>query len=700
MGDFARRYAWILPVAFALLLAAVGWSSYRTLEQSMRGELGSRLETVRDATIAALVVWSDEVKAVVDVHAARPIVRESARDLAALALRTGDSREAFLASPILATLHKALESVTERHGFQSWGVVALNGTFLATRTGRNTGHRVPGIQASLDRMGAGETIVTPPTSVRLLDNQPVGLMVIGGPIKDESGKVIAILGFSLNPELIYGRLLVGGRLGETGETYAFDEEGVLVSRSRFEKELREVGLLPDDPSVPSYLYIHVRNPGGNVMEGFQPTLAALARPFTVAAASAVGGESGVDVEGYPDYRGVPVLGAWAWLPELGIGVASEIGVAEAYAGLYVLRGQFSIIVGVLGVGALGMFLYSFLAMSLGRQVAAARQLGRYSVERKLGRGGMGTVYLARHALLKRPAALKVLEGDAAGEEAVTRFEREVQTTGALRHPNTVELYDFGHTPDGAFYYAMEYVRGPTLQALVEHDGPQPDARVVHILRQAAGSIAEAHRAQIVHRDIKPSNIMLSERGGVFDFVKVLDFGLVRMSQQPADVALTGTQALTGSPLYMSPEALENPKELDARGDVYQLGAVAYYLMAGQPPFSGDDLIEVLAKHLKQDARPPSEVLGRAVSPELEALVMRCLRKDPGARARDAGELLADLEQLEISGSWTQAAAAVWWQRWTETHGESFDAAGGSGSSGTPSGWSIDLASRVGNRQGS
>jgi hypothetical protein len=697
MSEFARRYAWILPVGFALLLAVIGWTSYRTLEQTMKNELESRLETVRDATIAALVVWSDEVKAVVDVHAASPLVQEHARELLAIARSSRDSRETLLASPALASLRKGLGPVVQRHGFQGWGVVALDGMFLGTGTDRNAGNRVPGIQASLSRMAEGHTIVTPPTSVRLLDDQPVGLMLIGGPIRDEHGEIIAIFGFSLNPELVYGRLLAGGRQGESGETYAFDEEAVLVSRSRFEDDLREVGLLPEDPKVPSYLYIHVRNPGGNMMEGFQPTVAQLARPLTEAAASAVSGESGVDIEGYPDYRGVPVLGAWAWLPDLGIGVVTEIEVAEAYAGLYVLRRQFGIIVGVLAIAAFAMFLYSFVAMGLRRQVDQARQLGRYSVERKIGRGGMGTVYLARHALLKRPTALKVLEGDAAGEEAVTRFEREVQTTGSLRHPNTIELYDFGHTPDGAFYYAMEYVRGPTLQLLVELDGPQPDARVVHILRQAAGSLAEAHRAQIVHRDIKPSNIMLSERGGVFDFVKVLDFGLVRMSQQPADMALTGTQALTGSPLYMSPEALENPRELDARGDVYQLGAVAYFLLAGQPPFSGDDLIEVLAKHLKQDAPPPSEVLGRPVSPDLEALVMHCLRKDPSQRHADAGELLAALEEIEVEGSWNQKDAAAWWQQWTDVQGDDFDARGGSGSGGTPSGWSIDLAGRLGSR---
>jgi serine/threonine protein kinase len=155
------------------------------------------------------------------------------------------------------------------------------------------------------------------------------------------------------------------------------------------------------------------------------------------------------------------------------------------------------------------------------------------------------------------------------------------------------------------------------------------------------------------------------------------------------------QALTGSPLYMSPEALENPRELDARGDVYQLGAVAYFLLTGQPPFTGDDLIEVLAKHLKQNAPPPSEVLGQAVTPDLEALVLRCLHKNPDARPRDAGELLVALEACEVSGSWTQADAATRWEQWIETHGESFEPGGSSGSGGTPSGWSIDLAGRIG-----
>jgi len=684
----------MLPVLFAVVVAGLGWTSYRSLEQSMKRELASKLETVRNATIEALGLWAKEVKAVVDVHAARPDIRHAAQELIELSHRSGGSRDALLASRFQASLRELMAPLLGSHGFAGWAVVDANGTFVAAGTDRNIGRHVPGVQAQLDEMASGRTIVTPPTLVQLLDQQPVALMIIGGPLRDEDGEPIGVFGFSLNPDEVYGRLLVVGRLGETGDTYAFDGNGLLISPSRFETQLRDVGILPDDPDVSSPLHIQIRDPGGNRIEGFEPTLALAARPFTTAAASAIGGDSGVSVEGYRDYRGVPVLGAWTWVPELGLGIASEIEVAEAYEGLDLLRTQFAIIVGVLAVAAIGMLLYSAVVLRLGREIDRARRLGRYQVVRKLGRGGMGTVYLARHALLRRPAAVKVLEGEAAMAEAATRFEREVQVTSTLEHPNTIQIFDYGHVPDGAFYYAMEYVKGLTLQALVEDDGPQPEARVFDILCQAAGSLAEAHRAGIIHRDVKPSNLMLCERGGIPDFVKVLDFGLVRSIQEADELTLTTSRDITGSPLYMAPEALENPKALDARGDVYQLGAVAYFLLTGDPPFKGDNVVEVLVKHLKQRVPPPSEVSGRPISKDLERLVLRCLEKDPDDRFSDAGALLTALEALEPCDDWTRSEAAAWWKAWTETHSEGADRDEPSLSTQTPSGWGIDLDART------
>src|SRR4029079_4450667 len=204
--------------------------------------------------------------------------------------------------------------------------------------------------------------------------------------------------------------------------------------------------------------------------------------------------------------------------------------------------------------------------------ATAKQLGQYALEDKIGAGGMGSVYKARHAMLRRPTAVKLLDADKMTPAAVSRFEREVQLTSALSHPNTVAIYDYGHTPDGIFYYAMEYLDGMNLDELVRCFGPVPEARAVHILRQVCGALAEAHAQNLVHRDIKPANIFLTIRGGLRDFVKVLDFGLVKALEGAESGNVASANVVTGTPLYLSPEAVNEPDKVDARADVYAIGA--------------------------------------------------------------------------------------------------------------------------------
>jgi hypothetical protein len=516
-------------------------------------------------------------------------------------------------------------------------------------------------------------------------------MLAAAPVRDPEGEVVAAFAFDLGAD-DFTEILAVARSGETGETYAFDADGLFVSRSRFEDQLREVSLLPPSPLASSLLTLEVRDPGGDLTLGYAASLPRKAQPLTRMAADAVAGGSGVDVLGYRDYRGVLVVGAWTWLPELGIGVTTEIDAAEAYSALVALERRFAVIIGLLVLGSAGLFLYTFVLARLRTQVDEVRQLGRYRIERRLGRGGMGTVYLASHALLRRPTAIKVLRGDSASPENVARFEREVQVSSSLTHPNTIEIYDFGRAPDGTFYYAMEYVSGVTLGACVETDGPQPEARVLHILRQVCASIAEAHAAGLIHRDLKPSNIMLCERGGLVDFVKVLDFGLVRQEHQRQDLALTDVTSLTGTPLYLPPEAVQSPETLDVRADLYQLGAIAYYLVVGRHVFRGDSAFDVLAQHVGAAPVPPSAALGRPVSADLEKLILRCLEKDPAARHANAGELLASLERCQVAGRWGQAEAREWWARWWESHPPSVEEP--PTPSSHPSGYSIDMVERL------
>jgi eukaryotic-like serine/threonine-protein kinase len=305
-------------------------------------------------------------------------------------------------------------------------------------------------------------------------------------------------------------------------------------------------------------------------------------------------------------------------------------------------------------------LISRILFGLHDAVRKARRLGQYTLGERIGEGGMGVVFMAEHALLRRPTAVKLLPPERAGATALLRFEREVQITSRLTHPNTVAVYDYGRTPDGVFYYAMEYLEGLNLEELVRIDGALPAGRVVHLLRQAAGSLTEAHANGLIHRDIKPSNLLLCRRGYESDFVKVLDFGLVREleSEEPS---LTQAGYLAGSPLYMSPEQIVDPASVDARSDLYSLGVVAYHLLTGAPPFNGKSVMEVCGHHLHTPPEALSTTLGRPLPSALEGLILRCLAKKPTERPADARSFIELLDACEGVPTWTQADAESWWE---------------------------------------
>jgi len=297
---------------------------------------------------------------------------------------------------------------------------------------------------------------------------------------------------------------------------------------------------------------------------------------------------------------------------------------------------------------------------LRRQVREAMRLGQYELGRKLGEGGMGEVYEATHVMLRRPTAVKLLPPDRLGEQAVTRFEREVRETSRLQHPNSIEIYDYGRTPDGLFYYAMELLDGVTLAQLVEDTGPLPASRAVHVLRQAAGALAEAHGKGLVHRDIKPANIMLCERAGIPDTVKVLDYGLVKEVANPeVGEGITRGDTIVGTPQYLAPEAITRPEEVGPAADVYALGAVGFYLVTGREVFTASSIIELCSQHLTATPESPSAVLGEPIDPDFEALILKCLAKDPDARPADGAVLAQELDELTV-GAWSPEDARTWW----------------------------------------
>lgn len=331
---------------------------------------------------------------------------------------------------------------------------------------------------------------------------------------------------------------------------------------------------------------------------------------------------------------------------------------------------------------------SFVLYRLRHNIREARKLGQYTLEEKLGEGGMGVVYRARHALLRRPTAIKLLRPGTASEASIARFEAEVQQTSRLSHPNTIAIFDYGHTPDGVFYYAMEFLEGLDLERLVRRHGPLPPARAVHILEQVAASLTEAHECGLIHRDIKPGNVFLCARGGRKDVVKLLDFGLVKSLGRPSTPGGSGNFDIAGTPAYMAPETLQSPPALDARADLYAVGALAYFLLVGRPPFVGSSAEEIFVQHLQATPIRPSEVLGHPIPVGLEDLVLGCLSKRPDSRpasARELGKLLRALPPGP-GGPWLDEQAATWW----EVEAPGLAAAPDPGSLATPAATTLDV----------
>jgi Serine/threonine protein kinase len=323
------------------------------------------------------------------------------------------------------------------------------------------------------------------------------------------------------------------------------------------------------------------------------------------------------------------------------------------------------VVGVETVFLIGMVaLAIWTARSLGeyrRAVCEDKRFGNYVLKKYIGTGGMGKVYLATHTGIRRPTALKVLTPrEEELEVAVARFEREVQLCATLSHPNTVTIFDFGRCEDNTFYYAMEFLEGMDLQKLVEKFGPLPASRAWHILRQVCAALGEAHRKGIVHRDVKPSNIFLSQIGGIYDFVKVLDFGLAKETTQQAP-SVTASNIFIGTPAFVAPEMILDPKRVDARTDIYMLGCVAYWILTAHAPFEGGSDTKILVEHVQSFPPWLSEKTDREIPEQFERIVMKCLEKRMEDRFQTITEVKAALDSLVILTPWSEQDAEHWWR---------------------------------------
>ncbi len=665
-----RLRMWGGSLLVAAVLGALGVFVVSLVEDAHANGLRAHLRTILAADTEALRIWR----------------RGQMRVTAAVAGDIGWRRrmiDILDAGPELMTpaalagakahreLREGLDVICGELGHEAFSVMDTTGRIVSASDESTLGTLAGGtFGESVRRALAGVDHFSIPFRAGA-DGSGSPVMTVSVPIHDESAVVRGVLTFWMRPERDFSRILQVARPGASGESYAFDRDGLMLSGSRFEQELRTIGLLADDGDSEhgAVLRIHIRDPGGNMLEGFRPGQDRRALPLTRMAASAVAGHDGVDVEGYADYRGVPVVGAWTWMPDAGLGVATEMDAGEALRSVVILRTAFGVLWGLLVAAGAGIALYAFFVGRLRRRIEKAERraerLGQYTLVRRIGSGGMGDVYLAKHALLRRPTAVKILQPDRTDEHSLIRFEREVQQSSRLTHPNTIAIYDYGHTPDGTFYYAMEYLDGIALDRLVKTEGPIPQGRLIFILRQVCASLVEAHGLGLIHRDIKPGNLMLCRRGGFFDVVKVLDFGLVKDLTGGDTVELSMTGAITGTPLYLSPESIRDARSVDVRSDIYSVGAVAYYLLTGEHVFRGETTLDLVMHHVKSAPRRPSERFGRPFSRDLEDVILRCLAKAPDDRYATASELRAAFAACAAADSWGHDEAQRWWEENTE-----------------------------------
>ena len=674
-----RKQLWIWPIIAAVLLGACGWLVSQSVENAMRQRRVSELTTILDADVAALRVWMSEQIVDAQLIASDEQLLPLAEELMSATRAAADLERTLIQSKAQAAMRKRLQPSLRMCRYSGFFLVSPDSTVIAADQDAPVGKKLTGYRKEFyDGVFEGKAGVSKPfRSPLLLADENGNLkadlpsMFTAAPIRDKKGQAVAVLGLRIRPEEDFTGILQVASSGATVETYAFDDKGLFLSGSRFEQDLKQAGLLADTVDTHSVLTLELRDPGVDMTRGERPAERRTSQPLTRMAASATSGESGVDVFGYRDYRGVPVIGAWTWLKDYGFGVATEQDVAEAFRPLYVLRKAFWGMFALLVAASVAIFAFTIVVARANREARRAaleaKRLGQYTLDEKLGEGGMGVVYRAHHAMLHRPTAVKLLGHDKTTEQTLARFEREVQMTSRLNHPNTIAIYDYGRTPEGIFYYAMEYLEGINLEDLVRKHGPQPEGRVIYILQQVCGSLAEAHTIGLIHRDIKPANIILTERGGLYDFAKLLDFGLVKAVDSKKDSSFTSAGSMTGTPLYMAPEAIQHD-QIDGRCDLYALGAVGYYLLTGTPVFDGSHVLEILKKHVDQVPDPPSRRLGKPVSAELEAAILKCLAKNSSDRQQSAIELADELARCPTAGSWTRKEAQEWWRQFYPQRG--------------------------------
>lgn len=657
---FGSKYRRIIVNSLAFIAFGIfGYVSFTQIKGSLSQFVQNDLESVIASRKLGFSIWAEDHLRDVEFWASRPDINAALLELIQYSRDSQNLKEAW-EHPSLRYLNQHLKShmeIREIVGFSvinrsnqivgHWSKVAL-GTYLSPKAASHLTQVLEGeskfrIPYSAEDWYSREDSILGQTQLVWFDT----------PIYDRSGNVLGIFSFAHLAQGKFAEIVSGNDQGKTGETYAFDGKGRLITSTRFDEELKQLTKLKHGSSA--VFNVPISQPAS---KGFEPDFT---KPVEETLRIEVHDREAnihTTLTPYPDMRGEHVIGAWVWMKGFDFGIITEIEADEVFHTTYVVYIAFVAVYVILLV----VLCYSIFAnsaiVSLRSRILEGRQLGSYTLLDKIGEGGMGQVYLAKHGLLKRPTAVKVLK-KLVDSENKRKFEEEAQLASSLSHPNTINIYDYGQTEDGVFYYAMEFLRGITLSDLIKIETMLPPSRVVYLLKQACYSLREAHERGLVHRDIKPMNIMVCCIGGMYDFVKILDFGLVKDIEKQDQ---TKTKVLAATPLYMAPERLRQTSRADIRVDIYSLGAVAYEMLTGRPVFSGSNDMDVLFDVVNTIPKDINSHTTNLVPNELASIVMDCLSKSPEDRPRDMNAFIQRLDQIPLEAPWSEHKAEVWWEQ--------------------------------------
>ncbi|HBE71714.1 MAG TPA: hypothetical protein DDW52_26525 [Planctomycetaceae bacterium] len=658
----AKGIVFALP--FLLIALWLARWSHQICEASLQNLVKQRLETEIDLRLHEFEDWESQKLEQAVLWAGSPQVQQTICDLVKEAQSlTGEELVAKLKkSQATRKLQSALNELADRpvkfavwdrrmYTLADWNQdknSQVLGAFV-TMEGANTLARV-----LKDRPAMYLPYLSKPISVGFRSSGKSPVLSIFVPVYDDSNRAIAVMmlrGYGLEDE--YARLIEEWNLKPDQEFYLLSREGAMLTPSQFPLDALDIAYKEKSSGTK---LPWVRNPGVNLLAGQIAKSSPSTWPETVLAREAKSRTNGSNITGYRNYVGREVVGTWRWIPQHGAALAHEVDYESCFAALDVIRWSSIGTASLLGLSLLVFFCYSAFTRSSSRRLRDISEVGPYQMQEVIGEGGMGRVYLAEHALLCRQSAVKVLVNGENDLSNISRFEREVQLASQLTHPNTIAIYDFGRNKDGIFYYAMEYINGAHLGQLVEFTGPLPPGRCIYVLRQLCRALQEAHQAGVVHRDIKPQNIMVCNRGGEPDFVKLFDYGLVKAFAPGVSHSTGQTEVVVGTPRFMAPERLNSPWLADPRVDVYSVGALAYFLLTGQlPPLvnPGDGI---------ENEQPGVETIDLPADVvEFGGLLSICMSVEPSTRPSSMTSLLGELETLSEHFAWSREDSLQWWE---------------------------------------